>query len=327
MFPSRRASLTVSTLGSSHGIIGTYRDRPLPYLLGIAPTIGQSLYVAILVALNIIVLAAGYKTLGPRMQWYEDRHNELLAYFMWRTGVLAFAHMPALFLFSTRNNPLLWLTKWLYSTFLLLHRWVARLFLLQTLLYSIVPLVLYQRTGRYSMELGMDYWIWRSVATVAAVIIVLTSLLIFRQRANELFLVTHIVMAVIYVVGRWYHVWYAYENTFGYETWRYTTVAVRFTDRIVRVARILKTSVRRATVTDIGSTIARVDVPSVGWTAQAVGRSVYVYFPTLSPPRPWENHPFSIIPTAMLARPTYADRDASSRADLDLVRKQDEKKR
>ena len=30
------------------------------------------------------------------------------------------------------------------------------------------------------------------------------------------------------------------------------------------------------------------------------GKHVYVYFPTINPLRPWENHPFSVLPTALL---------------------------
>jgi hypothetical protein len=82
---------------------------------------------------------------------------------------------------------------------------------------------------------------------------------------------------------------------------------------VVRVARVLKTGFQRAKVTDIGSTIVRVDIPRVRWAAP--GRCVYVYFPTLSPLRPWENHPFSMTPTAMLTRHEYNDQDGSETGD------------
>lgn len=289
-------------------ILRTYHDRPLPYLIGNVPTVGQSLYIAVVVLLNIIFLVVGYKCLYPNhdMQWYVNHYQELMAYWMWRTGVLVFANMPVLFLFSSRNNILLWLTNWSHSTYMLLHRWVARLFLLQTLLHSILALVLYQNTGSYDTSLKTKWWIWGCVATVAAVIIVLTSVLVLRQRAYELFLMTHIVMAVVCVVGCWYHIWYGYEGTFGYETWLYATIAVWFFDRLAHLGRILKTGIRRAKVTDVGSTIARVDIPGIRWAAP--GQCVYVYFPTLNILRPWDNHPFSMIPTSTLVRPRYNDR-------------------
>ena len=282
-------------------IIGTYHDRPLPFLLGNAPTVGQSFYVIVAVLLNGVLMSVGYRTLYPDrvFQWYNNHYQELLAYWMWRTGALAFANMPILLLFSTRNNILLWLTKWSHSTYMLLHRWVARLFLFQVLLHSIISLVLYVDDGSYASELDTQLWIWGCVATVASVIIVLTSILVIRQRAYELFLVTHVVLAVVCVVGCWYHAWADDEGDFGYETWLYATIAVWFFDRLARVARILKTGTRRARVTEIGSSLVRVDVPGIRWNSP--GHHVYVYFPTLQPLRPWENHPFSMIPAAMLA--------------------------
>ncbi|KAI1740165.1 ferric-chelate reductase [Xylaria scruposa] len=298
-------------------IFSGYHDRSLPFYLGNVPTVGQSSYITVMALLNVIFLAVGYKTSWPNQefQWYENRYQELLAYFMWRTGVLAFCHMPVLFLFSSRNNILLWLTNWSHSTYMLLHRWIARLFLFQTLLHSIFALVLYKNTGSYATSSLTAWWIWGIVATVAAVAIVLSSMLILRLKAYELFLITHIVLAVICVVGCWYHVYIMYENTFGYETWLYITVAFWFFDRAARVGRILKTGVRHAEVTDITPSIVRIDIPGIRWAAP--GHSVYVYFPTLSPFRPWENHPFSIIPTPMLTRNQYEDQVKSAIGDVE----------
>lgn len=138
-------------------------------------------------------------------------------------------------------------------------------------------------------------------------IIILTSFLIFRQKAYELFLITHIVLAMICVVGSWYHVWYDDEGQFGYATWLYATFAVWFSDRLIRVGRMVKIGIRRAIVTDISPGIARVDIPGVrGW--HSAGQSAYLYFPSLRRSlRPWENHPFSMIPTPALCGPNGED--------------------
>lgn len=257
-------------------IIGTYHDRPLPFSIGNAPTVGQSLYIGLLIGLNVIFLAINYETLLPDRpnRWYTSRYYELMDTVMYRSGTLAFCHMPVLFLFASRNNLLLWLTNWSHSTYLLLHRWLARMFLFHTLLHSILALVGYSQKGSYAASLTTLWWIWGCVATVAAVIIVLTSVLFLRRRAYELFLVTHVIMSVICVVGCWYHLWYCYENTFGYETWIYATAAVWFFDRLARLARILKAGLRRAELTDIGSSIVRVDIPGIRWVTP--GRCVYV---------------------------------------------------
>jgi hypothetical protein len=76
----------------------------------------------------------------------------------------------------------------------------------------------------------------------------------------------------------------------------------------------LKTGFRRAKVIDIASAIVRVDILGIRWAAR--GRRVYVYFPTLSPLRPGENHPFSMVPTAMLAWQAYSDQDGPETSDM-----------
>lgn len=126
--------------------VGTYHVRPLPYLLGNVPTVGQSLYIALLVILNVILTAVAYKTTQPFL-WYATHQQEVLAFVMYRTGTLGFALAPLVILFSCRNNILLWLSNWSHSTYLVLHRWVARIFGVQVLLHSVLALALYIDTG------------------------------------------------------------------------------------------------------------------------------------------------------------------------------------
>jgi uncharacterized membrane protein len=156
-------------------LIGTYQVRSLPYLLGNAPTVGQSLYIATLTVLVLILSAVDYKSMQPHA-WYSDPRNEITAYVFYRTGVFAFVMAPLTLLFSSRNNVLLWVTNWSHSTFMLLHRWVARLFALLALLHTLLALPLY-----YPAEATQEYWIWGAVATVALMIMAVGSGLYVRR--------------------------------------------------------------------------------------------------------------------------------------------------
>lgn len=222
-----------------------------------------------------------------------------MAYISARTGVLAFALAPLVMLFSGRNNVLLWLTNWSHSTYMLLHRWVARIFTLQVILHSILEFMLYKRQGSVDAEQKEPYWIWGIVATIACVIMVVVSSLWFRKKSYEIFLIIHIILAVFVLAGSWYHVELLFSRRWGYEFWIYAACAVWFFDRGARVARILKNGMRRAEVTQITEDIVRIDVKGIRWDA-APGKHTYAYFPGLNPLRPWENHPFSIVPTALL---------------------------
>lgn len=284
--------------------IGRYQVRPLPYMLGNAPTIGQGLYIAVFFLINVILCAVEYKPRQPSA-WYATEWREVIAYIFYRFGAFSFALFPVVILFSSRNNVLLWLTNWSHSTYLLLHRWIGRLFALYAILHSILGLMIYA-----DMK-DTDWWAWGAVATVASVLLMVGGGLYVRKAHYELFLISHILLAVFTIAGCWYHIigWYNSmglnwpdHNAGGYEIWLYFTCAVWFFDRLVRVGRVLRFGLRRARVTDLGADYVRIDVPGIRLGPEP-GMHLYAYFPTLRPWRPWENHPFSIIPTALLEAP------------------------
>ncbi|KAJ6257546.1 Ferric/cupric reductase transmembrane component [Drechslerella dactyloides] len=278
--------------------IGSYQVRPLPYLIGNAPTVGQALYVVLFLALNIIFTCIGYQSRQPSA-WYASRYYEILSYVMYRTGVFGYILAPLVFLLAGRNNFLLWTTNWSHSTFIILHRWVARIFALQSLLHSVLALYIYKKEGMYEMEVVKPYWIWGIVATVAVVILTFGSQLFVRSFAYEVFLISHIVFSVVVIVGFWYHAYDLYKWLGGYQTWIYCIIGVWFFDRLMRVARVVVARPRRAKVTELGGDYVRIDVPGIRWGSEP-GKHVYAYFPTLHPLRPWENHPFSVLSTVLL---------------------------
>ncbi|CAG1959089.1 unnamed protein product [Fusarium graminearum] len=286
--------------------IGTYSVRPLPFQIGNAPTIGQGIYIAIFVFLNVVLTAVGYRTAQPN-GWFTSSWQELIAYLLYRTGAFAFTLLPVLLVFSSRNNLLLWMTNWSHPTYLLLHRWIGRLFTLYAVLHSIFGLLAYRHYEK------TVWWAWGAAATVFSVVLSVGSGLYVRRKNYEVFLLVHIILSVIIIVGCWYHLVLWYESmgmhvpdyTSGYEVWLYIAFAVWAFDRIIRVGRVLGAGVKRSKVTDLGNDYMRIDIEETRWTDEP-GKHLYAYFPTLSFYRPWENHPFSIIPTGLLQ-----NRDAS----------------
>ncbi|KAK1569919.1 ferric reductase like transmembrane component-domain-containing protein [Colletotrichum navitas] len=284
--------------------IGGYNIRPLPHLLGNPPTAGQGLWIAMFVTLNIVLGAITYRNFQYVHPWGFTKTAEILAYVGYRTGHISFALLPLTVLFSSRNNVLIWLTDWPFSTFLVLHRWVARLCAAHAIWCkcgggAYAGYLSYTSTGTYYTDVHKPYWIWGIVATLCLVILLFQSVVWFRRASYEVFLVLHILLAVFTVAGCWYHVYYWKGLTGVYELWLYMVCAVWFFDRLVRVLRLAKNGVRRADVAELSADIVRVDIHGLRWSAEP-GYHAYVYFPTLQPLRPWENHPFSIIQTALL---------------------------
>ncbi|KAK3997865.1 Ferric/cupric reductase transmembrane component 1 [Cladorrhinum sp. PSN332] len=279
-------------------IIKKHHVQPLPFLLGNAPTVGQALFITLMIVLNVLVSAVGYHS-SPSHMWLQNQWQQTVGFLMYRTGVLSYAMLPLVILFAGRNNILLWLTNWSHSTYLLLHRWVARLFMLQALLHSVLAVILYKDMGIYSAQATLDYWAWGVAATVLGCIMLVGSVLYVRQRWYEIFLLAHIVMAVIIIVGCWYHVVLRFPpDGSGFTTWLYAAIAVWAFDRVARLARIVKHGVRHAKVTEIGGGYVRLDIPGVRWSASP-GRHVYVHLPTVNMMRPWESHPFSVLSTSI----------------------------
>ena len=279
-------------------IIGRYHVRPLPWLLGNPPTMGQAMYIVGFFILNLVLSFVGYESAQPH-PWGYNHRGEILAYAGYRTGEFAFALLPLTILFSGRNNILLWLTNWSHSTYLLLHRWIARLFALHTILHSVFLLAARIQTGTYSTDKNLPYWQWGIVGTVFVSAMLVFALLWFRRLSYEVFLITHIIMAVFVVVGSWYHLVLRFGYRGDHEYWLYASAAVWGFERILRILRMVKNGVCRATVTEVGPNHVRVDIIGARFSGKP-GYHGYIYFPTVNRLRLWENHPFSTNSTSLL---------------------------
>lgn len=259
----------------------------LAAVIGDPPTRGQALFISYLIVLNVILSAVGIKPYPKSYGFFwkngPDMVKGLLAN---RFGVLAFANFVVLILFSSRNNVLLWVTDWQPSTFILLHRWVGRIAILQTILHSIVFLNDWITTGMLATDQVLPYWWWGCIGTIAVSLILPLSIPVFRQRVYELFLVSHVLLSILTFMGSWYHIYLKYQHQSGYETWLYMAFAVWAFDRLARLFRMLRYGVRTAQITVIDHEYIRVSVRGTVATGH-----VYLYF---LHSRFWENHPFSV---------------------------------
>lgn len=54
-----------------------------------------------------------------------------------RSGIICYANLPWLWMFSGRNNIILWATGWRFSTFNIFHRHIARIATVEAIVHSI----------------------------------------------------------------------------------------------------------------------------------------------------------------------------------------------
>ncbi|KAG2011153.1 metalloreductase [Coprinopsis cinerea AmutBmut pab1-1] len=269
-------------------LLGHRHRTPTAGNLGIMPTRGQTLYLVYLLTTQILLaifpLAFRYPNyIAP------TRSLQIIQIVGDRTGVLAMADFVALFLFSSRNNILLWITNWSHSTFLLLHRWIAYCLIFHSCIHSVFMLYLYWPD--HASESKLPYWVWGIVATLAFVVMWPASILPVRQRFYEAFLVFHQVFAAIGLIATFYHIYKLFGYAWGYEIWVYIGGCIWFVDRFARLLRMVANGYRTAVVTAIDPSAEYVKLEIDGVVADG---HVYLYFPTLNW-RVWENHPFSVL--------------------------------
>ncbi len=264
------------------------------------PTRGQAIFIFYLIAVNVILSAAGFSSVQPN-SWYPSAagsDGEIISYLSNRFGVLSFANLVLLFLYAGRNNVLLWLTNWSHGTFLLMHRWVAWIATLQAILHSAIYLHIYLHNGTHASESKLPYWIWGIIATLCMSILLPSSILSVRARMYEFFLAWHALLSIFVLAGCYWHILARFSRQWGYENWIYAAIAVWAFDRAMRLLRLARNGIKTAQVTMIDDDYIRVNVEGVSGSGHA-----YLYFPTLTW-RVWENHPFSVASTVLDASET-----------------------
>lgn len=205
-----------------------------------------------------------------------------------RSGIICTVITPLLVLFGGRNNFVQYLTGWKYATVMVYHRWIARLVMLMALIHTCCYTVDLVLDGDYAASMAQTYLIWGTVSTVAGSLMCFQGLLFLRRRWYEIFLVLHILLAIFFLVGLYYHV-----VDLGYIQLIYPCFAIWGFDRFVRLVRLFLFGFPLATVTLAASDCIKVTVKKPRYWKPAPGGHAWVYFP-----RGlifWQSHPFTLI--------------------------------
>lgn len=122
------------------------------------------------------------------------------------------------------------------------------------------------------------------------------AILPFRTGLYEVFLAVHIVMAVLCLVGCWYHIIPHFGYDYGYQVWLYLAFAFWAADRLARAGRVAFFN-RLGRSTALIEVIPGTDVMQLTLFPRVLGtcgpgQYTFLYFPGLG--KPWESHPFTI---------------------------------
>ncbi|KAF7186424.1 Ferric/cupric reductase transmembrane component B [Pseudocercospora fuligena] len=126
-----------------------------------------------------------------------------------RTGVLAAINIIPTILFALRNNPAIRLLRVPYDTFNLLHRWCARMMVLESILHTIFWAInAYEAGGSKQIGVSLDTSLsyrWGMVATCAFTFIVIAATGPLRHAAYETFIMSHQLLVIVGIAGVYVH--------------------------------------------------------------------------------------------------------------------------
>ncbi|TYJ53932.1 hypothetical protein B9479_005407 [Cryptococcus floricola] len=245
------------------------------------------------VLLNFLYCFVGYD-LFQGNQYYSTNSTQLTRYLADRTAILSFFNLPIIWMLAGRNDVILWLTGWSFSSMNLFHRWVAIVCTTQGIIHSIVWT--YIERDSLGRMFQYKYWATGVFATVTMSLLLPFSVKPFRERYYEAFLIIHIVLAVATLTLLFYHLT-VYDGE--YDPFMWACVGVWAFDRLMRYVRIFYLTFKaakgnNATMVATGGEngLIRLSVRTSVRHTPSPGMFYYLYTPLSI--TPWENHPFTL---------------------------------
>ena len=214
-----------------------------------------------------------------------------------RSGVLAVVNMIALVILAGRNNPLITLLQISFDTYNLLHRWMGRIIVLESVIHTFAwAYVKHAATGWSgldSMIASTPFISWGTVGTSAMILILILSFSPVRHAFYETFLNVHIILAFTAMIAVYIHIRIA---KLPQEPYIQAVILLWFADRVARMFRIFYCNWSRkgwtnASITALPGGATRVTMHLPKHLNIKPGTHAYLRFATLNA---WESHPFSI---------------------------------
>lgn len=235
------------------------------------------------------------------LNWANKNRYSFCAELRGRSGTLALVNMIPLIIFAGRNNPLITLLKISFDTYNLLHRWMGRIVVIESVIHTIAWAIVcvadigWSGVGDQIVQklfIGSGF-----VGTLAMVLLFFLSVSPFRHAFYETFLNVHIVLAFISFVATWIHC--ASSSLAGglpQLPWIMAIMALWFADRLARMFRILYVNwsakgFTHAVCEPLPGEVTRVTLRLPRYVDIKPGTHAYLRFQGINA---WENHPFSI---------------------------------
>jgi DMSO/TMAO reductase YedYZ heme-binding membrane subunit len=232
------------------------------------------------------------------LDYHANEKAALVAELRGRSGTLALLNMIPLIILAGRNNPLIPLLRVSFDTYNLMHRWIGRIVVLESLTHVIAWTVNSVDADDWAMAAKRvryePFFLWGFIGWVAMTFLLLQSPSPLRHAFYETFLHLHQLGAFFAILGVYIHL---DVDRLPQLPWLQLVISLWAMERGVRFARILylNTSRRRGmtkvVVKALPGEASRVTFFIPRHVHVRPGSHVYAYLPRMSL---WMSHPFSI---------------------------------
>ncbi|RAH59681.1 ferric reductase transmembrane component 4 precursor [Aspergillus piperis CBS 112811] len=219
-----------------------------------------------------------------------------------RTGILAYACLPFLWLFSGRNNIFLWVTDFDVQSFNTFHRHIAWACTLLAIVHSMgYSIILADYEDAYHEAWSHKPWYMGVIAVVAMSVLLIHSITWLRRKWYEVFFISHIVLAIVIIYALFQH---TRPDGPQWNQYLWTVVAIWTFDRILRILRLAycnlhikfsksKISLPTSTVTYApDSDLMTIDIEAPSHVTPKAGQRYFLSQPLSV--HCFENHPFAL---------------------------------
>jgi len=231
--------------------------------------------------------------------WKIDWHGQ--AFFhtaLSRTGVLAVLNMVPLFLLAGRNNPLIWLLGISFNDFNMIHRWIGRIVVFESLAHgafwmcgkvaAVGPHKAYKMIA--AAMSGSTMILTGTIGFAAFCVILIQSPSVVRHAFYETFLGIHFVLAVLSCVVVWMHL-----DGIPAQKYLMGAIVCWVFERATRVWLIVRKNVGRggtkAEIEALPGDAVRVTLRTAKTWRFKPGQHIYLYIPSIGM---LSSHPFSL---------------------------------
>ncbi|KAI9675626.1 MAG: hypothetical protein M1817_000992 [Caeruleum heppii] len=232
------------------------------------------------------------------LDYSSQNKHQLIAEVRGRTGVLAVVNMIPLFVLAGRNNPLIKLLRVSFDTYNLLHRWMGRIVVLESVIHTLAwatNQIMIHGSGSVGEKLRTHAsFQYGTVASCGMVFLLLQSPSAVRHAFYETFLHVHQLTALAVVIGVYFHLDLDHLPQLPYIK---AVIGIWGADRVIRFWRIVYRcySFRKGWTTVLVEALpgeaCRLTFDMRRPWVFTPGCHVYVYLPSISVHM---SHPFSV---------------------------------